>query len=149
MRQSPGSPGIIVDEELARAVRRESALAVMHWWGVSNVTVIRWRKALGVNRKNNAGSYALVCAAMSKARGSQDPVRSEEYRETQRQHTLRRRPWEKSPPPPPENPWRPEELALLGTMTDLRVGERVGRSRFAVKTKRRKLGIAPMKRAAP
>jgi hypothetical protein len=28
----PGS-GLLVDEELARAVRHESATAVMHWWG--------------------------------------------------------------------------------------------------------------------
>lgn len=145
-KQSPGSPGIIVDEELARAVRHESATAVMYWWGVSNVTVIKWRRALGVTRKNNEGTHALVCAAMKKAKAAQNPVRSDEYRETQRQHTLRRRPWEKNPPPPPENPWRPEELALLGTGTDLEVARKVDRSRVAVKSKRRKLGIAPRAR---
>src|SRR4051812_17687564 len=33
---------------LAKAVRRESASAVAHWWGVSMLTVWAWRKALGV-----------------------------------------------------------------------------------------------------
>jgi hypothetical protein len=30
-----GGSGILLDEELARAVRCESAAAVMHWWGVT------------------------------------------------------------------------------------------------------------------
>src|SRR5262245_2847386 len=33
---------------LADAVRRESAAAVIRWWGVRDETVWRWRKALGV-----------------------------------------------------------------------------------------------------
>jgi hypothetical protein len=33
-----GGSGLLVDEELARAVRHESAAAVGYWWGVSNQT---------------------------------------------------------------------------------------------------------------
>jgi hypothetical protein len=33
---------------LVRAVRRESAMAVARWWGVTSQTVRVWRKALGV-----------------------------------------------------------------------------------------------------
>src|SRR5262245_30260255 len=40
--------GILVDAELARAVRSESAAAVMYWWGASGSTVWLWRTALGV-----------------------------------------------------------------------------------------------------
>jgi hypothetical protein len=29
-----GHPSLLVDEELARAIKTESAAAVMHWWGV-------------------------------------------------------------------------------------------------------------------
>jgi len=38
----------IVYQGLAKAVRRESAQAVGHWWGVGHDTVWRWKKALGV-----------------------------------------------------------------------------------------------------
>ena len=44
---SSGS-GLLIDEELARAVATESALAIMHHWGVTHGTVIRWRRSLGV-----------------------------------------------------------------------------------------------------
>jgi hypothetical protein len=33
---------------LARAIRRESGVAVQHWWGVCEKTVNVWRRALGV-----------------------------------------------------------------------------------------------------
>jgi len=33
-----GGPALLVDDELARAVRRESAAAVCHWWGVGHTT---------------------------------------------------------------------------------------------------------------
>jgi hypothetical protein len=38
--------------------------------------------------------------------------------------------------------WTPEELALLGTMSNEEVAARVGRSVKAVRVKRNKLGIA-------
>src|SRR5262249_22229294 len=52
-----GGPGLLIDEELARAVRLESVLAVCHWWGVTYSCVWR-RKALGVE-KPTEGSARL------------------------------------------------------------------------------------------
>jgi hypothetical protein len=40
-------PWLLVEEELVRAVRNESATALAYWWGVSEGVVWRWRKALG------------------------------------------------------------------------------------------------------
>src|SRR5262249_28077575 len=48
--------GLLVDEELARAVRRESSLAIQHWWGVSPHTVWSWRRAFGVAQWGTEGS---------------------------------------------------------------------------------------------
>jgi hypothetical protein len=39
---------LVVYGDLAEAVRRESNLAVAHWWGIDPQTVSLWRKALGV-----------------------------------------------------------------------------------------------------
>jgi hypothetical protein len=53
-----GGSGLLVDEELARAVRCESMLAIRYWWGVSRTAVYNCRKALGVE-KLNEGSRRL------------------------------------------------------------------------------------------
>jgi hypothetical protein len=42
----------VLYEGLVRAVRCESAQAVMYWWGVGMKPVTRWRKALRVERMN-------------------------------------------------------------------------------------------------
>jgi hypothetical protein len=49
---------LIVCGDLVKAVRRESEVAVAHWWGVTAQTVRVWRKALGVP-KMNEGSARL------------------------------------------------------------------------------------------
>lgn len=38
----------IVTDELVRAIRTESSLAVCYWWGLSHTTVSQWRRKLGV-----------------------------------------------------------------------------------------------------
>jgi hypothetical protein len=47
-----GHPSILVNHELVRAVRHESAAAIRFWWGVSPGVVERWRRTLGVTRTN-------------------------------------------------------------------------------------------------
>src|SRR5262245_61009219 len=60
---SRGGSGLLVDEELARAVQSESAAAVMYWWGVGTKAIGHWRRALGVGRMDSAGSRRLILAA--------------------------------------------------------------------------------------
>ena len=60
------APSILLDDELARAVRLESAAAIRYWWDVSAGVVWRWRKALGVGRMDNPGSRHLILAASAK-----------------------------------------------------------------------------------
>ena len=141
-RKSPGSPSIIVDDELARAVRDESALAIGYWWGVSRFTVHKWRKALGADRKNNPGTQMLIRAATMTAREEASRnERTPDYRQKQREHLLRRRMWELSPRVTYGKEWTPEDRAMLGTMTDRDLASKTGRSYFAVKTMRQKLRI--------
>jgi len=42
------SKSLVVYKGLAKAVRRESAQAVAHWWGVTAQTITKWRRLLGV-----------------------------------------------------------------------------------------------------
>ena len=51
----------VLYRDLARAVRRESALAVGHWWGVCPATVRKWRRALGIGRATE-GDHLLRVA---------------------------------------------------------------------------------------
>jgi hypothetical protein len=54
-----GGSGLLLDEELARAVRTESAAAVCYWWEVTAGVVWRWRKVLGVACWGTEGSKLL------------------------------------------------------------------------------------------
>jgi hypothetical protein len=58
-RSGKRAQAIILYGALAQAVCRESAQAVMHWFGVGSDTVWKWRKALGVE-ETNAGTSALL-----------------------------------------------------------------------------------------
>jgi hypothetical protein len=64
-----GGSGLLVDAELARAVRTESAVAIGFWWGVTGSTVALWRRAFGVGRTDSEGSRRLIAAA-NKARAA-------------------------------------------------------------------------------
>ncbi len=109
--------GLLVDEALARAIKHESAAAVMHWWGVSRNTVRRWRGALGVGRLDNEGSRRLIHRAI--------------------QTNMDTRPYD-------ARLWTAEETGLVGALPDSEVARRTGRTRNAVTVKRRKLGRAPV-----
>ena len=56
-----GSRSLVVYRGLARAVRREAAAAVMHWWGARPWIVNRRRRSLGVARWNE-GDLRLKAA---------------------------------------------------------------------------------------
>ncbi len=75
---------LVVFKDLAKAVRRESEVAVAHHWGVDEQTVWKWRKALGVGATTEGTSklrsdYArepAVAAGLRKAQAkSGDPAR--------------------------------------------------------------------------
>jgi hypothetical protein len=132
-----GGSGILLDEELARAVHHESAAAIRHWWGVSVGVVWRWRKVLGVGRTDNAGSRRAIHAAAAeggaamRARGL-TPEEVERCRRTVRELNLGRNLVLGYHGPR----WTPQQLALLGTLPDEEVAKRTGRTPNAVRVMR-------------
>lgn len=58
-RKRTGKASLILCGDLIRAVKTESSLAIHHWFGVSVTTVWKWRKALGVEFDNCAGTQRL------------------------------------------------------------------------------------------
>jgi hypothetical protein len=81
-----GGSGILLNEELARAVRCEAAAAIRYWWGVSVPVVWRWRKALGVGLMDSEGSRRLILDACQQGaalcRGKTLPPEQVERRRT-------------------------------------------------------------------
>ena len=136
-----GGSGILVDEELARAVRHESAAAVRRWWGASRTAVNWWRKALGVTRTNNEGTHNLIVAtAKEGASVIQQHEFTEDEREARRQTALRLNLGQYVRKGNPLTLWTCKERALLGTMPDGEVARRTGRTINGVRQKRQEMG---------
>jgi len=151
---------LILCGDLVRAVRRESRPAVAHHWGVGVDTVKKWRRALDLEIYN-AGSRHLMRAF---AREHATPQRMRKMTDLAREVTRVPKPrqWKRlmsqivrrriarSGTIHPDRPlWRPEEDLLLGTDTDERVAQKLGRSREAIRSRRSALGIPIHHRAIP
>jgi hypothetical protein len=142
--EQAGGSGLLVDDELARAVRTESALTIKHWWGASDTAVHNWRQALGVTRKNNRGTRRLDKAlAARNAKLFRGRRLTPEQVEQRRQAAIRLNLAQYLKAHPPSNPqaWTAKELALLGTVSDDAIAERIGRTPNAVRIMRDRLGI--------
>src|SRR5262245_10036279 len=117
--------GILVDDELARAIRHESAAAVQHWWGVCQTTVCKWRAALGVWRVDAEGSRRLIHRSAVNGLNARRSVAAREVRL-----------------------WTAAELELLGTLPDAEVGLRTDRTYHAVRMMRRQRRLPALRGAA-
>ena len=138
-----GGSGLLVDEELARAIRNESAGAIGYWWGVGGKAVARWRRLLGVTLTNNPESYRLIHAA-AKAGGAAMRERGlTEEEEDERSERSKRLNLARYMRPSVElRKWPETDVALLGTMPDDEVAGRIGKTVEAVRLKRQRLGIS-------
>jgi hypothetical protein len=136
-----GGSGLLVDEELARAVRNESSLAIQHWFGVSIRTVWCWQKAFGVTQWGTEGSrrlhQGLSAAGAEKLRGRQQTEDEKRRRLATRKRNGVRRPR----PRPGGRIWSEEHLALLGALPDAEVAARIGRTETAVRVRRARLTL--------
>jgi hypothetical protein len=137
-----GGSGLLVDEELARAISSESAAALMYWCGMSCSTVWLWRKALGVEGcAGTEGSRRLVEAGRERAgerlRGMRLPPELVE----QRRRSARALNLIHYAAAGHTDGWTKAELRLLGKLPDAEVAKRTGRGANAVRVKPTKLGI--------
>jgi hypothetical protein len=135
-----GGSGLLVTEELVRAIRTESGKALQHWFGISEHTVWSWQKAFGVSRCGTEGSRRLRRELSE--RGAEATRGQKQSAQHVLQRVLTRRAYGVKPPSRwAETGWKPEELALLGTMPDAEVARRTGRTAHAVRLARTRRGI--------
>lgn len=122
---------------LAFVVHHESAVAIRHWWGVSKGVIWRWRKPLEVTRINNEGTHRLVCAASDLgAEAMSERGLADKEMEQYGQRALDMNLGRFLQPGYHDAWWTPEEVAVLGTMSDEQVTKKVKRSTVAVRHKR-------------
>jgi hypothetical protein len=133
-----GGSGLLVTDELVRAIKSESSLALQHWFGINPETVWRWRKAFGVTRIGTDGSRRLH-QVISEAGGAKVRGKKRPRDQVRRQAATRRE--RHYPPPPHPRAWKPEQLALLGTMPDEELASLIGETANGVRLKRERLGI--------
>jgi hypothetical protein len=110
--------GVLVDDELARAIRHESVRAIQYWWGVCQKTVCQWRAALGIRRLDTEGSRRLIHQAALGGLNARCSLAAGEIRL-----------------------WTTEELALLETLPAAEVVCRTGRTYHGVRSMRRQMGL--------
>ena len=136
-----GGTALLVDDELARAVRRESAAAVCHWWG-GHTTIARWRRALGAPRTSNQGSQRLIRSAATTAlEAALASGITDDERRRRRAQAIEMRLWQLNSGVTRGRPWTPKEVALLGKLPDPKVARRTGHPLHSVRMKRRALGV--------
>lgn len=138
-----GGCGLLVNAELKRATRTESAAALGRWWGLSKSAVHSLRVWAGVEgHDTTAGTRRAVKAAADlggeATRGAElgdeaCDVRAANARRLGLIRHAQARRW-------PDG-WTAEADAMLGTMSDGHVAKRVGKSRSAVQARRVKLGV--------
>jgi hypothetical protein len=131
-----------VDDELARAIRHVSDMAIRYSWGATTDTNAGWRRMLEVGRADPEGSRRLILAASLaglrelKLYGVSEEVcerRSEIARRLNLIRSCRKH--------PPRPLWTKTQLRLLAKAPDEEVGKRIGRTPGAVRVMRNRQGI--------
>lgn len=134
-----GRRSLILFEDLARAVKVESLLAIKIAWGVSRFSINKWRKLLEVERVNQgtAARWQSNVALVITPQQNQDGLRRAHAREARIKAEAT-----KSAGSGLRHEWTPEAVAWMGVLSDAAIGERLGRHAQTVGRERRRRGIA-------
>lgn len=138
-----GGQGLWVNDTMERAIRTESVEAMKHWFGASENSAGRWRRWAGVSgHRGTPGTRQAVKASWEASvearRGVKRPA-DERARCAERAKRLNLARFIQP------NPWTPEQEALLGTVPDDVLAERLGRTWWAVYLRRHRKGIPMFK----
>jgi hypothetical protein len=136
-----GHPGLIVTRALERAIRTESAAALMHWFGVGVSLAWRYRQWLGVEGwTRTPGSRRLQHEVSAKGAAG---VRAKKWtdEELDRKAAAAKRCGTRPGERWGELRWTPDQEALLWTAPDEEVAGRIGRTTQAVRCRRTRAGI--------
>lgn len=82
-RKKTGAHSLILCGDLVEAVKNESAQDVCDWFGVGGTTVAKWRRTLGVDRQNNAGTQRLYKELITKKITPESAVKGREKAKSQ------------------------------------------------------------------
>jgi hypothetical protein len=143
LRHPGGYGGLLVTEELQRAILSEAAAALKRWFGVSGQTVWQWRRAFGVTYLGTPGSRAvharLVADSAAVRRGR--PLSAAHRRLLRRLGRERNwadrlvgKRWA-------SRGWTKSQETLLGTAPDAVLARRFKRSAEAVRQRRSLLKV--------
>jgi hypothetical protein len=124
----------LVDDELERAIRHDSVLALRYWWGIGTSTAQRWRRAFGVGRMDSEGSRRLFLGVIQQ--GLVAGRRARPRRARRRGHVIAG----VVPAGDLGLLWTPEEIALVGVLPGEEVGRRTGRTPDPVRHVRERPG---------
>jgi len=123
---------LLVNDELLRAIKTESAEALMFWFGVGVHAVWNWRRSFGIKQLGTEGSRRLHEQSTKKAN---DTCRGRSLNLTPAQ----RREWSKRFIGMKRTPWTDEEDRLVLALSDEDAAKQTGRTLAAVQARRRKL----------
>lgn len=129
-----GPRSLILFEDLARAVAIESRLAVALAWGVSGVSVSKWRNSLEVERANAGAVARWTSNIKSVISTAQNKVGLE------RAHALATRvkaeATKRARGTTGKRIWTREQIAWMGQLTDTEIASRIGCHRKTVEKER-------------
>jgi hypothetical protein len=138
-----GGSGLLVNAELRRAIRTESAEAIMHHFGVKSTAVWRWRTWAGAGGHTGTKGTrrAMRAVALKGAATMREPGVTDAERVARSRHAKavgKKYPdrWEG------KGGWTTAEVALLDTEDDDTIARKTGRSEHAIRAKRRRLKLA-------
>ena len=144
-----GKRGLALCGDLVKAIRVESSYAIERSFGVSPATVRSWRRALGIDGRNE-GSRRLVARPRNEGGIAEAtlPLREANYANLEGGEKIAAKKRGISRPPHVREatllgkPFTLKEDILLGMMPDKEVAERTGRHQSEVAKRRERLGIA-------